>query len=161
MRSRRSVLDELFIVHTDDSRKLGWRLLRLTEPACGMDAGADVVATELPERWLGNQAQRGFTYVPFGIGPRVCIGQHFAMAETVLGLASMLRRFSFSPTFLSSCRGQRMDLSSAKKKYQTTSATAKQSGAPELIHKIRMPARRERALLFHAQTNCNGSSGLY
>jgi cytochrome P450 len=51
-----------------------------------------------PERWLGNQAQRRFTYVPFGIGPRVCIGQHFAKAETVLGLASMLRRFSFSPT---------------------------------------------------------------
>lgn len=89
-----------------------------------------------PERWLGNQAQRRFTYVPFGVGPRICVGQHFAMAETVLGLASMLRRFSFSPTFLSSCRGQRMDLSSAKKKYQTTSATAKQSGAPELIHKI-------------------------
>ena len=51
-----------------------------------------------PERWLGNQVQRRFTYVPFGIGPRVCVGQHFAMAETVLGLASMLRRFSFSPT---------------------------------------------------------------
>ena len=51
-----------------------------------------------PERWLGNEAQRRFTYAPFGIGPRVCIGQHFAMAETVLGLASMLRQFSFSPT---------------------------------------------------------------
>jgi cytochrome P450 len=51
-----------------------------------------------PERWLGNQVQRPFTYAPFGVGPRVCIGQHFAMAETVLGLASMLRRFSFSPT---------------------------------------------------------------
>jgi cytochrome P450 len=51
-----------------------------------------------PERWLGNQAQRPFTYAPFGVGPRVCIGQHFAMAETVLGMASMLRRFSFSPT---------------------------------------------------------------
>ena len=51
-----------------------------------------------PERWLGNQAQRRFTYAPFGVGPRVCIGQHFAMTETVLGLASMLRRFSFLPT---------------------------------------------------------------
>jgi cytochrome P450 len=51
-----------------------------------------------PERWLGNQAQRRFTYAPFGVGPRVCIGQHFAMAETIFGLASMLRRFSFSPT---------------------------------------------------------------
>jgi cytochrome P450 len=49
-----------------------------------------------PERWLGNQVQRRFSYAPFGIGPRVCIGQHFAMAETVLGLASMLRRFRFS-----------------------------------------------------------------
>jgi cytochrome P450 len=49
-----------------------------------------------PQRWLGNQVQRRFTYAPFGIGPRVCIGQHFAMAETVLGLASMLRQFRFS-----------------------------------------------------------------
>jgi cytochrome P450 len=49
-----------------------------------------------PQRWLGNQVQRPFTYAPFGIGPRVCIGQHFAMAETVLGLASMLRQFRFS-----------------------------------------------------------------
>ncbi|WP_245632293.1 cytochrome P450 [Edaphobacter aggregans] len=48
-----------------------------------------------PQRWLGNQLQRRFTYAPFGIGPRVCIGQHFAMAETVLGLASMLRQFRF------------------------------------------------------------------
>jgi cytochrome P450 len=51
-----------------------------------------------PERWLGNQVQRRFTYAPFGIGPRVCIGQHFAMAESVLGLASMLRLFRFSLT---------------------------------------------------------------
>ena len=51
-----------------------------------------------PERWLRNETQRRFTYAPFGIGPRVCIGQHFAMAETVLGLASMLRQFRFSPT---------------------------------------------------------------
>jgi cytochrome P450 len=49
-----------------------------------------------PQRWLGNQVQRRFTYAPFGIGPRVCIGQHSAMAETVLGLASMLRQFRFS-----------------------------------------------------------------
>jgi hypothetical protein len=44
-----------------------------------------------PERWLENRAQRSFTYAPFGIGPRVCIGQHFAMAETVLGLVMMLQ----------------------------------------------------------------------
>ena len=49
-----------------------------------------------PERWLGNQVKRRFTYAPFGIGPRVCIGQHFAMTETVLGLAAMLSRFRLS-----------------------------------------------------------------
>lgn len=50
----------------------------------------------LPERWLGDVVQRRFTYMPFGIGPRVCIGQHFAMAETVLGLAMMLQRYRLS-----------------------------------------------------------------
>jgi cytochrome P450 len=49
-----------------------------------------------PERWLGNQLQRRFTYAPFGIGPRVCIGQHFAMTETVIGLAAILGRFRLS-----------------------------------------------------------------
>jgi cytochrome P450 len=49
-----------------------------------------------PERWLGNQVQRRFTYAPFGIGPRVCIGQHFAMTEAVLGLAAILGRFRLS-----------------------------------------------------------------
>ena len=50
----------------------------------------------VPGRWLGDQVPRRFTYAPFGIGPRVCIGQHFAMAETVLGWAAMLRRCRFS-----------------------------------------------------------------
>jgi cytochrome P450 len=46
-----------------------------------------------PERWLGEEPKRAFTYIPFGVGPRVCIGQHFAMMETVLGLATILKRF--------------------------------------------------------------------
>lgn len=48
-----------------------------------------------PERWLDEQPKRAFTYLPFGIGPRICIGQHFAMMETVLGLATILRQFRF------------------------------------------------------------------
>ncbi len=47
----------------------------------------------LPERWLDQPPPRPFTYLPFGIGPRVCIGQHFATAEAVLALAAIVARF--------------------------------------------------------------------
>jgi cytochrome P450 len=50
----------------------------------------------LPERWLQNVSTKPFTYIPFGIGQRVCIGQHFAMMESVLGVAAILSRFRLS-----------------------------------------------------------------
>jgi cytochrome P450 len=31
-------------------------------------------------------------YIPFGGGPRSCIGDHFAMLETTLALATVIRR---------------------------------------------------------------------
>jgi unspecific monooxygenase len=34
-----------------------------------------------------------FAYLPFGAGPRVCIGAHFALTEATLVLAAFLRRF--------------------------------------------------------------------
>src|ERR671923_1359708 len=49
----------------------------------------------IPERWAGNAAQRlpKFAYFPFGGGPRMCIGNRFAMMEAVLLLACVARRF--------------------------------------------------------------------
>jgi cytochrome P450 len=51
-----------------------------------------------PERWTGDLAQRlpKYAYFPFGGGPRVCIGNTFAMIETVLVLATIAPRFRFT-----------------------------------------------------------------
>lgn len=47
-----------------------------------------------PERWI-DPVQRlpRYAYMPFGGGPRICIGQRFAMIEAVLLLATIVRRF--------------------------------------------------------------------
>jgi cytochrome P450 len=49
-----------------------------------------------PDRWMGNLARElpRFAYMPFGGGPRICIGQRFAMMEAVLILTTMAQRFS-------------------------------------------------------------------
>lgn len=49
----------------------------------------------LPERWTGDlrRSLPRFAYFPFGGGPRVCIGNRFAMMEAMLLLASIVRRF--------------------------------------------------------------------
>lgn len=51
-----------------------------------------------PERWSGERikAMPRFAYFPFGGGPRVCIGNHFAMLESVLVLATIGQRFRFT-----------------------------------------------------------------
>nr|WP_211207240.1 cytochrome P450 [Stackebrandtia nassauensis] len=40
-------------------------------------------------------ARPRYAWIPFGGGPRACIGQHFSMLESVLTLAVMLREYSF------------------------------------------------------------------
>jgi cytochrome P450 len=51
----------------------------------------------LPERWLDGLAQRlpKYAYFPFGGGPRLCIGNTFAMLETVLVLATLAGQLRF------------------------------------------------------------------
>jgi cytochrome P450 len=36
-----------------------------------------------------------FNYLPFGAGPRICIGQQFALMEMQLVLAALVKRFDF------------------------------------------------------------------
>lgn len=50
-----------------------------------------------PERFLREPDDRPpFAYIPFGGGPRMCIGQHFAMLEMHVVLAMLLRAFSWT-----------------------------------------------------------------
>lgn len=51
-----------------------------------------------PERFLPGAAEvpRG-AYIPFGLGPRVCLGQHFAVLEMTLIAALVLQRFELVP----------------------------------------------------------------
>ena len=50
-----------------------------------------------PSRFLGEKRDRidRFAYIPFGAGPRVCIGMAFAMQEGIILLAHLLRAFRF------------------------------------------------------------------
>ena len=50
-----------------------------------------------PSRFLGERRDRidRFAYIPFGAGPRVCIGMAFAMQEGIVLLAHLLRAFRF------------------------------------------------------------------
>ena len=50
-----------------------------------------------PERFKDRKAIDRYAYLPFGDGPRICIGASFALQEAVIILATMLSRFKFTP----------------------------------------------------------------
>ncbi|MCA9695175.1 MAG: cytochrome P450 [Nannocystaceae bacterium] len=52
-----------------------------------------------PNRWLSGATAKlpKYAYYPFGGGPVVCIGKHFAMMEAVLALAAIARQVDFEP----------------------------------------------------------------
>ncbi len=49
-----------------------------------------------PERFADPKAIDRFAYLPFGDGPRVCIGAAFAVQEATIILATLLARFRFT-----------------------------------------------------------------
>jgi cytochrome P450 len=52
-----------------------------------------------PERWLGDLHHHlpRCAYMPFGAGPRTCVGNHFALLETTIVLAALARRVRLEP----------------------------------------------------------------
>ena len=53
-----------------------------------------------PDRWHpdARAGRHRFQYIPFGGGPRLCVGARFAMIEALTVLAHWLREWSFAPT---------------------------------------------------------------
>lgn len=52
-----------------------------------------------PERFLEDKIPRG-QFIPFGAGPRICIGAQYAETEIMVLMASVLRKIAFSLTDL-------------------------------------------------------------
>lgn len=61
-----------------------------------------------PERWLDGTAERApkNAYLPFGGGSRVCVGNHFAMMEAILVLATLSQHARFERASASPVRLQ-------------------------------------------------------
>ena len=61
-----------------------------------------------PERFSGGVVKatnnNGGAFVPFGIGPRTCVGMNFATIEAKIALSMILQRYSFtlSPAYIHS-----------------------------------------------------------
>lgn len=53
----------------------------------------------MPERFMPGEREKidRFAYLPFGAGPRVCIGATFAMLEAVVALACIMQRVRLTP----------------------------------------------------------------
>ena len=52
-----------------------------------------------PTRFLGEPAHDRYAWMPFGAGPRACIGQHFSMLEAVAALALLVRDFTLESEY--------------------------------------------------------------
>lgn len=57
-----------------------------------------------PDRWFAWQP-RPWQYIPFNGGPRICIGQQFALTEVTYVLARMFQRFERVESFMAEVDG--------------------------------------------------------
>jgi cytochrome P450 len=48
-----------------------------------------------PERFLTNESIHPFAHIPFGGGPRVCIGQNMAKMQILLVMSAIVRKYDF------------------------------------------------------------------
>ncbi|KAJ8984450.1 hypothetical protein NQ317_012514 [Molorchus minor] len=49
----------------------------------------------IPERFSKDNSY-SYVYLPFGVGPRACIGQRFGLLQIKIGLAQLIKKFKIS-----------------------------------------------------------------
>ncbi|XP_063913667.1 cytochrome P450 6a2-like [Zophobas morio] len=70
-------------------------------PLLGLQRDPDYYPNPLkfdPERFSSDNKITPYTYLPFGGGPRNCIGLRFGYMQSKLGLATLLNNFNFFPS---------------------------------------------------------------
>ena len=74
-------------------------LTHLLDPALREEDGShmDVAKGFKPERWMDDDT-KPTEYMPFGVGPRYCLGVNLALAEMKVFLALFARRVDFDMT---------------------------------------------------------------
>jgi cytochrome P450 len=46
-----------------------------------------------PQRWESSELRPGWEFLPFGGGPRVCLGRHYALIQTAYVTVRLMQRF--------------------------------------------------------------------
>lgn len=89
-----------------------------------------------PDRWENEKDLPRYAYFPFGGGPRVCIGNHFAMMEATLLLAILMQRYR-----LELLQGQRLELQpSVTLRPKGSGMKMRVHARPRLARSVRPPA---------------------
>ncbi|MCM4173559.1 cytochrome P450 [Arenibacter sp. TNZ] len=48
-----------------------------------------------------SEEKKRINYYPFGAGPRMCVGNNFAMAEMIIAIAEIVKKFQISSSLAS------------------------------------------------------------
>jgi hypothetical protein len=118
-------------------------LIERYSPGCRLCERPDVFD---PERFVPERAaaRPRFSYLPFGAGPRICIGAAFAMAEAMLILASSSLRRVAAPSRAGNCRSAGICTPVARKGPPFRSAKRKAGLDQRAAPAIRRGGRRSR-----------------